>query len=352
MDRPLVAVVLAGGTGTRLYPASRSHRPKQFQSFGREQSLLADTVDRAGFADEVYVLTRPEFAESVREHAPQAAVLTEPAPKDTGPALVYAAHRIRDQLSEAVMVTVPSDHRIDGDFAGTARTAAEVADSTGGLVTVGVEPTRPATGYGYIQPGERREVDHRETSERASGEQRPANRGGYHTVASFTEKPDRDTAERYVDDGSYWNAGIFAWSPNAFLGEARKSSLGPLVEAMDSGDPDRGFAAVDPVSVDYAVLERTDKAYVVPASFEWDDLGSWDAVERLFEADDAGNVVLGNALLDDATDTVVATDGHVSAVGVADLVIASYGDRTLVIPKDRAQEVREVVAQLREEDLY
>ncbi|WP_424017229.1 mannose-1-phosphate guanylyltransferase [Halorientalis pallida] len=332
MDRPLVAVVLAGGTGTRLYPASRSHRPKQFQSFDGEQSLLSATVDRAGFADEVYVLTRPEFAESVREHAPQAAVLTEPEPRDTGPAMVYAAHRIRDQLSEAVMVTLPSDHRIDGDFAGTARTAAQVADSTGGLVTVGVEPTRPATGYGYIEPGERRD--------------------GYHTVASFTEKPDRDTAERYVEQGYYWNAGIFAWTPNAFLGEARQSSLGPLVEAMDSGDPDRGFAAVDPVSVDYAVLERTDKAYVVPASFEWDDLGSWDAVERLLDADEAGNVVLGDALLEDATDNVVATDGHVSLVGVSDLVIASYGDRTLVIPKDRAQEVRDIVAQLRADGLY
>ncbi|MFB6083409.1 MAG: mannose-1-phosphate guanylyltransferase [Halorientalis sp.] len=352
MDRPLVAVVLAGGTGTRLYPASRGHRPKQFRSFDGGQSLLAATVDRAGVADEVYVLTRPEFAERVREHAPRAAVLTEPEPKDTGPALVYAAHRVREQVGEAVTVTMPSDHRIDGDFAGTARTAAEVAERTGGLVTVGVEPTRPATGYGYIEPGARREVGRRETAERASGEERPASRDGYHTVASFTEKPDPDTAEEYVEAGYYWNAGVFAWTPDAFLGEARESSLGPLVEAMDDGDPDRGFAAVDPVSVDYAVLERTDKAYVVPADFDWDDLGSWDAVERLVDADDAGNVVLGDALLSDAADNVVATDGHVSLVGVSDLVIASYGDRTLVIPKERAQEVREVVARLREADRY
>ncbi|WP_299269063.1 mannose-1-phosphate guanylyltransferase [Halorientalis sp.] len=352
MDRPLVAVVLAGGTGTRLYPASRRHRPKQFQSFGHEQSLLADTVDRAGFADEVYVLTRPELAESVREHAPQAAVLTEPTPKDTGPALVYAAHRIRDQLSGAVMITMPSDHRIDGDFASTARTAAEVAVDTGGLVTVGVEPTRPAPGYGYVEPGERLDGDCREPSNPSSDADGAASSDGYHTVASFTEKPDSETAATYVDWGYYWNAGIFAWTPNAFLGEARTSSLGPLVEAMDDADPNRGFAAVDPVSVDYAVLERTDKAYVVPASFEWDDLGSWDAVERLFEADDSGNVVLGDGLLTDAAENVVATDGHVSLVGVSELVVASYGDRTLVIPKARAQEVRDVVDQLREDGRY
>ena len=332
MEPPLVAVVLAGGTGTRLYPASRSHRPKQFQSFGRDRSLLAATVDRAGFADEVYVLTRPAFADSVHEHAPEAAILTEPEPRDTGPALVYAAHRIRDQIGDAVMVTMPSDHRIGGAFAATARTAADVAVGTGGLVTVGVEATRPATGYGYIQPGERR--------------------NGYHTVASFTEKPDPETAESYVDDGYYWNAGVFAWTPNAFLGEARTSPLEPLVDAMDDGDPERGFATVDSISVDYAVLERTDKAYLVPATFEWDDLGSWDAVERMLESDESGNVVLGDALLTDATDNVVATDGHVSAVGVSDLVIASYGDRTLVIPKDRAQDVREVVAKLRDEGKY
>ncbi|WP_336001402.1 mannose-1-phosphate guanylyltransferase [Halorientalis halophila] len=332
MDRPLVAVVLAGGTGTRLYPASRSHRPKQFQSFGREASLLEATVDRAGFADEVYVLTRPEFADAVREHAPAAAVLTEPEPRDTGPALVYAAHRVREQVGDAVMVAMPSDHRVDGDFASTARTAAEVALDTGGLVTVGVEPTRAATGYGYVEPGEQRD--------------------GYHTVASFTEKPDAETAEAYVERGYYWNAGVFAWTPNAFLGEARNSPLEGLVEALDDGDGERGFAAVDPVSVDYAVLERTDKAYVVPAAFEWDDLGSWDAVERLFESDEDGNVVLGDALLDEAGDNVVATDGHVSALGVSDLVIASYGDRTLVIPKEQAQRVRDVVGQLREDDLY
>lgn len=334
MDRPLVAVVLAGGTGTRLYPASRSDRPKQFQSFGRDTSLLAETVDRASVADEVYVLTQPAFADTVREHAPGAAVLTEPEPKDTGPALVYAAHRIREQVGRCVTLALPSDHHVgdDGAFASTSRTAAEVAVATGGLVTLGIEPTRAAPGYGYVKPGEERD--------------------GYYTVETFKEKPDPGAAARYVHHGYYWNAGIFAWTPNAFLGAARNSPLAPLVEALDAGNPQEGFAAVDSVSVDYAVLEETNKAYLVPADFEWDDLGSWDAFERLRAADADGNVVLGDALLGDTEDCIVATDGHVSAVGVSDLVIASYGDRTLVVPKRDTQRVRDVVEQLRQRGLY
>jgi mannose-1-phosphate guanylyltransferase len=332
MERPLVAVVLAGGTGTRLYPASRRDRPKQFHALGGDRSLLAETVARAGFADEVAVLTRPDLADDVREHAPEAAILTEPEPKDTGPALVYAAHRLRDQFGECVLLALPADHHVEGDFAATARTAATVAVETGGLVTVGIEPTRPAPGYGYIQPGQRRD--------------------GYATVAAFHEKPDPETAREYVADGYYWNAGIFAWTPNALLAAARSSALEPLVDALDAGDPERGFAAVDSVSVDYAVMESAGNAYVVPAAFDWDDLGSWDALERVLDADADGNAVLGDALLDDTADCVVATDGHVSAIGVSDLVIASFGDRTLVLPKAESQRVRDVVARLRERDLF
>ncbi|MFD1586279.1 mannose-1-phosphate guanylyltransferase [Halorientalis brevis] len=332
MDRPLVAVVLAGGTGTRLYPASRSDRPKQFLDFGGDQSLLADTVARAAFADEVYVLTRPAFADDVREHAPSAGVLTEPEPKDTGPALVYAAHRIREQVGDCVLCCLPSDHHVSGAFATTMETAAAAAVETGGLVTVGVEPTRAATGYGYVNPGERR--------------------NGYFTVDQFVEKPDSATAENYVEEGFYWNAGIFAWTPNALLSAARQTPLEPLVDALDAGRPEQGFDAVDPVSIDYAVLERTGRAYLVPAQFEWDDLGSWDAFERVLDADPEGNVVVGDGLLADSEDCVVATDGHVSAVGVSDLVIASYGDRTLVVPKADAQRVRDVVARLRDDDRF
>jgi mannose-1-phosphate guanylyltransferase len=332
MDRTLVAVVLAGGVGSRLYPASRSDRPKQFLSFGGDDSLLARTVERASFADEVVVVTRPAFAEEAREHAPDASVLVEPRGRDTGPALAYATHRVRERFGDAVVLALPSDHRVEGDFEAAAREGARVASEAGVLVTFGVEPTRPATGYGYVEPGR--------PIEGASGAS---------DVARFHEKPDRETAARYVEAGHYWNAGIFAWTPETFLGEARDSPLAPLVDALEAGDPEAGFDAVDAVPVDRAVFERTDRAAVLPVGFEWDDLGSWDALARVLDAGDDGTVALGEALTLDAGDNVVASDGkHVSVVGASDLVVAAFDDRVLVVPKSEAQRVREVVAALRE----
>lgn len=332
MTHPLVALVLAGGTGTRLYPASRSRRPKQFLDFGGDDSLLARTIDRADFADDLFVAVGEDHAPLVREHVPDVQLIVEPEAKDTGPALVYATHRIYEAVGDCVILVLPSDHHVDGAFESTARMAANVAVETRGVVTFGIEPTRPATGYGYIEP---------ETGY-----------DGYFSVAKFREKPDRETAERFVEGGFYWNSGMFAWTPDAFLREARASPLAPLVDALDEGDPERGFAAVEPISVDYAVLERTDEVYVAPATFEWDDLGSWDALERFIEPDANGNVALADTLAIDASDNVVVGDKHVSLVGVEDLVVVAFDDRVLVVPKAQAQRVREVAKRLREKGLF
>ena len=341
MDPPLVAVVLAGGTGTRIYPASTPQRPKQLLAFGGEETLLERTVARCrGVADSVYVLTRPDLADAVRETVPGVAVLTEPEPKDTGPALVYAAVRVREQVGDCVLACLPSDHHVAGDFAPTIERAAAAAIETGSLVTIGVEPDRPATGYGYIEPAPG--SGGTPAGDGADEDARP--------VARFVEKPDRETAREYVDRGWYWNAGMFCWTPGAFLEAARDSPLGDLVTAVETGRADEGFAAVDAVSVDHAVLERADDVRVVPADFDWDDLGDWDAVGRVLargaDADAEGNVVLGEGLAVDAANCVLASDGHVSVVGVEDLVVASFDGRTLVVPRERAQDVRTVVDRL------
>ncbi|WP_232703105.1 mannose-1-phosphate guanylyltransferase [Halobacterium wangiae] len=325
------AVLLAGGTGTRLYPASRSHRPKQFLALGDDdRSLLRRTADRAAFADDIFVVTRESYADRVREEVPEATVLVEPAGRDTGPALAYAAQEVRKRASDAAMLCLPSDHVVGDGFRETAETAVDVAARTGTLVTLGVEPDRPATGYGYVEPG--------------------ADQGDHFAVEQFREKPDEATAERLLDRGCLWNAGMFAWTPEAFLAAARDGPLEPVVESLESGDPDAAFDAVDPVSVDYAVLERAADVRVVPAAFDWDDVGAWDALARLLDGE---NATMGDSLTIDASGNVLASDDkHVSVVGADDLVVAAFDDRVLVVPIDDAQRVREVVAELRADGLF
>ncbi|MCD2202928.1 mannose-1-phosphate guanylyltransferase [Halobacterium sp. KA-6] len=326
------AVLLAGGTGTRLYPASRSHRPKQFLALGDDdRSLLRRTADRADFVDELFVVTRDSYADRVRDIVPEATVLVEPAGRDTGPALAYAASEVRERHPDAVLLCLPSDHVVGDGFRATAETAVDVAARTDALVTLGIEPDRPATGYGYIQPG----TDH----------------GDHYAVDQFREKPDEETAEELLDAGCYWNAGMFVWTPDAFLDVARDGPLESVVDALETGGDVAGaFDEIDSVSVDYAVLERADDVRVVPADFEWDDVGAWDALLRLA---DEKNATLGDTLAIDASGNVLASDDkHISVVGADDLVVAAFDDRVLVVPTDDAQRVREVVAELRADDQF
>lgn len=342
----VVAVVLAGGTGSRLYPASRSGRPKQFLSLLGEASFLERTVSRARtVADDVVVLTRESYAEGVAERVPDAEVLVEPAGRDTGPALLYATYRIGDRYDDAVVLALPSDHLIGEGFAPAVRRGVDVAAETDRLVTFGVEPTRPETGYGYVEAAE-------PETNAAAGDATGTDSEWY-PVASFHEKPDAATAESYVAAGHYWNAGLFAWRPAAFLAAADGPPLAPLVDALRSGGDEvtAAFESAEPVSVDHAVLESAADVAVVPAAFPWDDVGSWDALDRVLDADAEGNAATDGATLRtlDAADNVVAADdAHVSVVGVSGLAVVAWDDRVLVVPKERAQEVKRLVRRLEE----
>jgi mannose-1-phosphate guanylyltransferase len=323
-----VAVLLAGGRGTRLYPASSPETPKQFRAVVGERSPFERTARRASrVADRVVALTRAEYADAAREAAPWVDVLIEPEPKDTGPALVYAAHRLRGE-GDTVLCSLSCDHHVGDDaaFAADLERAAGLARGTDGLVTLGVEPSFASTGYGYIEPGD------------------PVGDG--YRVTEFVEKPDAEAAATYVERGYLWNAGTFVWRPEALLSAARDSALSPMVEALeaDAGDAEGAFEAVEPVSVDHGVMEGSADVFVVPTDVEWDDLGTWDALSRVLRADGDGNVVAGEAVTIDANDNVLAadSDSHVSVVGVSGLVVAVYDGRVLVVPTDRAEAVRAV----------
>lgn len=357
-EQTIVACILAGGAGTRLYPASRQTRPKPLLSFDSDSPLLADTLERVGFADETIILTREQFRADIAAAAGDTAVLTEPAGKDTGPALVYATWEIRNQYENAVVVTLPSDHRVlDSDgFSRAAATAAEAA-LEGSLITLGVDPTRPATEYGYITPATDTEAQ-RETESIA--------------VEKFVEKPDKPTARSLVDSGALWNAGVFAWTPETFFRHVEGTTLAPMLDRLRGGDPAAAYDAIEAVSVDTAVMERADDVLVVPVAAGWSDLGTWDAVGRLLESnstvddstiDDSSEESSSNQssvgtqdteqITLDASGNVIAAPGkHVSLIGVDDLVVAAYDDRILVAPRESSDQLRQLVERLREQDQF
>lgn len=321
-----VALLMAGGRGRRLYPASRRSRPKQFLAPAGGPSLIRRTADRARFADEVYAITPPEYADDVAEEVPEAGLLVEPAARNTGPALLYAAVRIRDQLGEAAIVCLPTDHHVGGDPVPTYKRAVDVAAERDAIVTIGVEPERPETGYGYIDPG----------AEILGGAARQ--------VETFTEKPDVETAKRFLATDHLWNSGIFAWTPETLLSAARNSPLADFVEQVRAGDVEHAYATVESVSVDEAIVERSEDVVVVDAAFEWDDIGSWDALGRVFGPD-----LAASTCRIESEGTILASDGpHISVLHVEDMVVATYDGHVLVVPREHAQRVREVAEQVEE----
>jgi len=335
------SVVLAGGIGSRFWPVSTSQRPKQLLPLASDRPLLRDSLDRmAPLCDpsQTLILTNASLVEPIHALAPEiprANLVAEPRPAGTAAALTWAAALIeRASGSNAIMMSVHADWAVaDADgFRAALTRAAVIAATRHSLVTVGVVPSRPDPGYGYIRPGE--EIPD------SSGARR---------VAEFVEKPSADRAERMVAEGCLWNSGIFVWRVGDFLAEVRKHcpEVAPALAAHPA-DLAGFFGAVsNPITVDVGVLERSDRVAVIPGEFGWDDVGTWAALRRVRRADASGNVTAGLVHAVNARDNVVHAEGNeVVLYGVADLVVVTREGLTLVTTTELATDLKALVAAL------
>ena len=334
----LHAVILAGGSGTRFWPLSRAKKPKQFLPLVTGRTLIAETflrVEPLCSAERTWVVCGKDHVQGVREALPglpDQHLLVEPAARNTAPAIGLACvHALRED-PQAVLAVLPSDHHVARpDAFRNAISVAARACEGGDLLTLGIQPTRAETGYGYLKRGEERGP-------------------GVFAVEAFVEKPDAKTAQRYLQDPAYsWNAGIFVFRADAMLGALRRH-LPKVHEGLVSGGD---FASLQSISIDYGVMEpesqTTGRISLVPGDFGWSDVGSFAALPEVRALDARGNAVAGDALAIDCDDCVVLSEGKrlVAAVGLRGLCVIDSGDALLVVPRERAQDVRAVVDALK-----
>ncbi len=350
----LHAIVMAGGSGTRFWPASRARLPKQLLPLGGERTLLEDTVARLeGLVppERTLVVTSERLEKAVREQLPTVpvdSIVGEPCKRDTAPCVALAALLVSRSDPEATMAVMPSDHVIRPEHAfreAIQQAAAIVEQTPGRLVTFGIPPSYPAESFGYIERGEPLTEPH--------GKAR-----GF-SVCRFREKPPASVAEEYLAAGTFlWNAGIFVWKAATILAAMRErqpecmAHLETIVQHWDSPDRRRvfaeEFAAIKGISIDYAVLEQATDVAVIEAPFTWDDLGGWSAVARQRGTDADGNTLAGKHLAINTSDSIVqsADDHLVVTIGLKNILVVHTPDATLVADRSREESVRKVVAEL------
>jgi mannose-1-phosphate guanylyltransferase len=350
----LFPVVMAGGSGTRFWPLSRKAKPKQFLALAGDVPLLAATVSRLpplAPVERTYVVCGPIHARSVRRilpRLPEENLVVEPCARNTAPCVGLAAVHVARRDERGVMAVLPADHHIarPAAFRDALAAAADVAGK-GAIVTIGIRPTRPETGYGYLKVG----------GPLAGGGKR--RRLAARTVERFVEKPDRATAARYLSSGDYlWNSGIFVFRADVILEEIGKAmpelrdALATIAAALGTRRARRVLEQVFPrcpaISVDYGVMERSDRIAVVPADFGWSDVGSFAALPEVRAPDASGNVAEGDAMIFDGKGNVVLAQPArpLAVIGLDEIIAVDAGDAVLVCRKDRAQDVKKVVEEL------
>ena len=342
----LWTVILAGGIGSRFWPASTPSRPKQLLKLGSDNPLIRDTIERIlplVPQERLRILTGAHLAGPILASLPELGpgnLLLEPRAAGTAPVLAWAAAEIERRDPEAVMISLHADHVISPPEAFRDRLAliAELAVRHRRLFTIGAVPDRPETGYGYIRPG----------APLPAVDSLPD--VGFE-VASFVEKPDAATAERYVAEGYLWNTGLFVWRAADLLDQLERHTpeLAELIPILREGGTEEFFRRVPNLSIDEGLLERSDRVGVVPSDFSWDDIGAWDSVFRTHPLDEQGNALIGEAYAVDARgSTLYADDGPIVAFGVDDLVIVRTAGVTFVARRERAPELKNLLAQLPE----
>ncbi|MGN0480059.1 MAG: mannose-1-phosphate guanylyltransferase [Lachnospiraceae bacterium] len=345
------ALIMAGGKGERFWPKSRIATPKQFLSLTDDgKTMIQLTVERISplvALEDVYIATNEMYRELVLEQLPglpKEKVLCEPVGRNTAPCIGLGAMHISHKYEDAVMIVLPSDHliKVNEIFIDTFTKACEVAESGCNLVTVGITPNYPETGYGYIKYN------------------KDSKSGEAYSVDRFVEKPNLEKATEYLNSGDYlWNSGMFVWKVSTIVENIRKhmpemyQGLQTIGAAIGTDKENEVLVSEFPKlpsdSVDYGIMEKADNIFILPGNFGWDDVGSWLAVERIRKNNEDGNVVMGNVVTVNTTNcTIEAKDKLIATVGLKDIVIVDTDDVTLVCDKVHAGEIKQVLGKLRD----
>ena len=344
------AVIMAGGIGTRFWPVSRKEHPKQFLDIFGDGTLIQNTIARLqGLVppERCLVVTHERYVGKTKKQlpaVPEENILAEPISRNTAPCIAYAATTLAKRDPDATMAVLPADHVIGNvaRFHDTLDVAFGAAQERDALVTIGIDPTYPATGYGYIQYD--------------GSEAGPPALEAY-PVRTFAEKPDQSTAERFIDAGDFlWNSGMFIWRADTILDQIEThlpgahEAFAPVRAADGAADSEtltEAFRESPRISIDYGVMEQADTVHVVPGTFDWNDVGDWRAVYDLSEKDEHGNVIEGEVIMQDSSRCYVQTEDRlVVLVGIHDKVVVDTGDAVLVCDRESAQQVKQVVEYL------